>query len=125
MIHDICPGAKPFNGCHCASVVWWLPQVIKTGLAEKRFTKDTYSEIFDIADKIYNANNLGASSPTVVATVTPVSLDDTQPAIPYSVEAATFRGGRGGQGHGGRGGARGGQSRGAVFPAFVFIFFIV
>ena len=117
MIHDICPGAKPFNGCHCARVVWWffikqMPQVIKTGLAEKRFTKDTYGELFDLADKIYNANNLGASSPAVVAAVTPVSLDETQPAIPYPVEAATFRGGRGGRGRGGRGGGRGGQSRG-------------
>ena len=119
LIHDLCPGAKPFRNCHCARVVWWffikqMPQVIRTALAEKRFNADSYNDIFKLADDVFNANKMGTSSdsPAVVAAVTQASLDETQPAIPYPVEAASFRGnGRGrGRGRGGRGGGRGAQS---------------
>ena len=107
LIHAICPGAKPFANCHCARVVWWffikqMPQVVKTALAKERFNKDTYTAIFKHADDVYASNR---DLPAVVAAV---SLDETQPAIPYPVEAATFKPARGGRG----GGARGGSSRG-------------
>ena len=105
LIHAICPGAKPFASCHCARVVWWffikqMPQVVKTALAKERFNKDTYASIFKIADDVYASNR---DSPAVVAAA---SLDETQPAIPYAVEATTFKPARGGRG------ARGGASRG-------------
>ena len=93
LIHDICPDAKPFSKCHCARVVWWffinqMPQVVKTSLADKEFNKDTYKAVFELADKVYASNRLGPDSPAVVATV---SLDETQPAIPYAVDAVTFQ----------------------------------
>lgn len=113
LIHDICPGAKPFTNCHCARVVWYffiqqMPQVIKTALAKQRFNKDTYRKVFQDADDVFLANNLTPESPAVAA----VSLDETQPAIPYPVEAATFQSGNRGRGRGNGRGSRGrGQGR--------------
>ena len=109
LIHDICPGTKPFVDCHCAKVVWYffdlqMPQVIKTALAKERFNGTTYKAIFQHADDVFDANRLGAasSSASVVAAVSASQdLNETQPALQYPVAAASFRGGARGRGRGG------------------------
>ena len=58
LIHAICPGAKPFESCHCARMVYgfWEAQMtlpIKTMLAGKSFNVDTYQEIFTLADEVF------------------------------------------------------------------------
>ena len=116
LIHQICPGPKPFNGCHCAKIVYgfWHSQMtppIKSNLAalRKKFDKDTYTEFFKLADDTWSANGGNATStPTVVAAVaasnpSPLSPDDPPPQV-----AAAQRGG--GRGRGGRGQRRGGRN---------------
>ena len=61
LIHAICPGAKPFENCHCARMVFgfWEAQLsppIKSALAGQSFNKDTYSAIFKLADQVFMAN---------------------------------------------------------------------
>ena len=123
LIHLICPGSKPFVGCHCAKMVYgfWDAQLtpqIRSALAEKKFTEHTYKDIFKHADKVFLANG-GSVHPNTVVAATSVS-DDSNPAAPQV--AAVRGGGRGtfrgqsnrGQNRGrGNRGNRGGGGRGA------------
>ena len=123
LIHLICPGPVPFDGCHCAKIVFgmWDAQLtvpIRSKLAGRSFTKETYKEMFKDADETWIAN--GGSelqTPTVVAAATEVSASSSSTPV-NQVAAVQAKGGRGGQssfrGRGGRGnrGNRGG-GRGA------------
>ena len=115
LIHILCPGAKPFQNCHCAKIVYgfWdaqLTPAIRSRLAGKKFTADTYSTLFKLADEAYLANGGSASySPTVVASAAVVPSSSTPPTDTAQVAALqSSRGGRGGRGGGrGQGGGRG------------------
>ena len=74
LIHIICPGVKPFDGCHCAHMVYgfWEAQLsppIKTALADLKFSADTYQAMFKLADKAWVANGGESRTPAVVAAV--------------------------------------------------------
>ena len=92
-----------------------LNSAIRTKLAGLEFNKDTYQEMFKLADQAFLANGGSARpQPSVVAAVTssspaPTASDDN-PQV-----AAVSRGGRGGRGGRGRGG-RGGRGRGGSAP---------
>ena len=114
LIHAICPGSKPFETCHCAKMVWgfWRAQMtvpIKSGLAGKKFNKDTYADIFKEADEIWRAN--GGASSVQAAVVASVSAPTPPSSTPSDVGAegatpqvAAFQASRGrGNGRGGRG----------------------
>ena len=119
LTHIICPGVKPFDGCHCARMVYgfWesnLTPPIKTKIAGKRFNKDTYQELFKLADEAWLANGGVDRPPAVVAAVPPPSqAAAVEPAVQGDapqVAAVAPRGGRGGRGgRGQRGGNRGGR----------------
>ena len=120
LLHIICPGSKPMEGCHCDKMIFgfWdaqLNSAIRTKLAGLEFNKDTYQEMFKLADQAFLANGGSARpQPSVVAAVTssspaPTASDDN-PQV-----AAVSRGGRGGRGGRGRGG-RGGRGRGGSAP---------
>ena len=124
LIHVLCPGSTPFEGCHCARIVFgfWEAQMtpeIRTKLAGRKFTKETYKEIFKIADETHIAN--GQSVPAVVAATKSVARSSgsssTSDAQSSSSEvagqvAATGRGGGRGSNRGGRGNFRGGRGGG-------------
>ena len=106
ILNDICPGARPLQGCHCASIVLgiWrrsLPNVVRNQIADMEFDAANYIAVFDRADSVWSSNQ---ASTTVVA-----ALAKSDP----EVAAASARGGRGrggrgnGRGRGGRGGGRG------------------
>ena len=115
LIHIICPGPKPMEGCHCAKIIFgfWESQMtsaIKISLADKKFNATTYSDIFKHADKVWEKNG-GAAAPAVVAAVTATGASPS-PDNPQ-VSAVARGGARGGRGYrggrGGRGGGRGGN----------------
>ena len=124
LLHVICPGAKPMDGCHCAKMIYgfWeaqLTPVLKTKIAGLRFNKDTYQNIFKQADEAWLANGGSMTAPTVVAAVStpqsppsPSEFQDSQ-VNPSQIAALQRGGGRGGRGNrnfrGGRGGQRGGR----------------
>ena len=130
IIDDICICDEPLQSPCCQRVVWgmWsakLPENILHRLTGQKFTKDNYKNMLELADEVYytNQNNSSPASAMSVSAAsgsnnaTPSnSLNETQPAIPYAVNAATRgnrgggRGQRGGRGRGGRG--RGGAGRG-------------
>ena len=102
LTHILCPGSKPFQGCHCAKFVFgmWFAQMttpIKSQLAGLKFTEATYKDIFKKADEVWLANG-GGAQPAVVAAVTASSAtaDDSNP----SQIAAIGSRGRGGRGRG-------------------------
>ena len=129
LIHYICPGAKPFNNCHCARIVFgfWQAQLsppIKSSFAGQVFNKDTYQNIFKLADQVWLANGGSIQTPAVVAAIAPPShsppppsSDNGQGQTVPQVAAFTRGGGRGRGSRGNRGnnrgsgrGGRGGQS---------------
>ena len=108
LIHIVCPGARPFNNCHCARMVYgfWEAQLsapIKTALAGKKFNKDTYQTLFKLADEAWLANG-GASSTVIGAVTKPDSNPSSSPQDSAQVAAVSSRGGRGTRG--GRGAPR-------------------
>ena len=115
LIHAICPGAKPFESCHCAKMVYgfWEAQMtlpIKTMLAGKSFNVNTYQDIFTLADEVFYKNG-GTTSSAVVASAAVSSPTSSEPVQVAAFQRGGGQGGRG-RGRGGRGG-RGGQ-RGAA-----------
>ena len=117
LIHKICPGARPFEGCHCARIVYgmWeahLSAPIKTALAGQSFTAATYQQLFKLADDAWMANG-GAAQPAIVAAVT-VSTPSADASAESTPQIAAFsnRGGRGRGARGGRGNRGGGRGRG-------------
>ena len=120
LLHIICPGSKPLDGCHCAKMVFgfWDAQLsppIRTKLAGMSFNKDTYQEMFKLADQAYLANGGSAApQPPVIGAVSNPSDDLTQ--NPQVAAASRGRGGRG-AGRGGRGGrGRGGNNQSSAPP---------
>ena len=124
LIHKICPGAKPFNNCHCARIVYgmWVAQLsnpIKVKLAGRKFTADTYKELFQLADDAWSAGGGSQSIPAVVAAVAEAPNPSSNPPTDAQQIAAFSRGrgGRGGRGNrGGRGGRGNNSSRGGRQP---------
>ena len=115
LLHIICPGSKPLEGCHCAKMVFgfWDAQLsppIRTKLAGMSFNKDTYQNMFKLADQAYLANGGSAAPqiPVVGAVTSSVPTDDSNPQV---AAVSRGRGGRG-AGRGGRGGRGRGQGRG-------------
>ena len=122
LVHALCPGTKPFTTCHCARIVYgfWIEQMspqIKTKLAGQKFTKDTYKEMFKLADDAWEANGGTPAQPAVIAAIAappPVqvqttSSEDAPQVAAFRQQQGRGRGGRGGRGNrGGRGGNRGG-----------------
>ena len=106
LLHIICPGSKPLDGCHCDKMVFgfWdaqLSPAIRTKLAGMTFDKNTYQNMFKIADQAFLANGGHVATPAVVGAVSTPPQDET-----LQVAAAATRGGargRGGRGRGGRG----------------------
>ena len=106
ILHDICPKVKPLQGCCCAETVLgiWrrsLPGVVRNAIADLDFNDQTYQQIFDKADNVYQSN---AAATPVVATLTKGAAE---------VSATSTRGGRGGRNRGGGQGRGGGAGRGA------------
>ena len=125
IIDDICVCAEPLTSPCCQMVVWgmWsrkLPPELQQRFAGQTFNQDTYESMLELADAFYERLKSHTSIPVASAKAAAAkpSLDETQPAIPYAVNAATRgqgRGGRGGQNrqNGGRGSGRGYSNRGS------------
>ena len=123
LVDDIFPNKEmDCSGCIAVVSTLWRRQLssnVKAGIAHCKFNKENFNEIVQLADDIHASHNPGAAASFSVAAV---SLNETQPALPYPVpEVAAVRqsGGRGGGGRGGRGnrgwrGNRGGGGRGGA-----------
>ena len=111
LINDICKcPVKLQSGC-CAQIIWGmyreaLPVVIRNHIAEMKFDKDTYKEVFKKSDQIFDSNKpaLPVRSAPVAATTTPAA--DAPEVAAFKPQRGGARGGRGYRG-GGRGGGRG------------------
>ena len=108
LVNDICK--KRLKDCECCPPIvlaLWkrnLSSTVKAGIAHCQFNYDTFNATVQLADDIHSTTRPGGAAKAVAA----VSLDETQPAIPYATgEVAAVS--RGGGGRGGRGGARGGR----------------
>ena len=131
LVHVLCPGSKPFEGCHCAPIVFgfWDAQLtppIRTKLAGREFNINTYKELFKLADEAWLANGGATSTPAVVAAVSgpsspsnpPTSAADQIAALTTQVAALSrgrgrgARGNRGGRGNRGNNSSSGGSGRG-------------
>ena len=111
--------------CPAVVMALWkrqLPANVRSGIAGMSFDHTTFKDVLQHADDIHASNAPPSSQVAAVrltaASASPsVSLDETQPAIPYAavpeVAAAArggWRGGRGGRG--GRGNRGGGNNGG-------------
>jgi len=113
IINDFCICAKPLASPCCANIAFgiWsknLPTYVRSHISEKVFNKDTYKEVFEMADKCWLTHR--QESPAVAAikadnaTALASSTDMENPAV------AAIRGrGRGARGRGNQRGGRGAQ----------------
>ena len=113
LVNDLCQ--KELEGCTCCPAIvlaLWrrhLPGPVRAAISHMEFNSNTFDAVCKLADDVFQSNQ---PTPSIAA----VSLDETQPAIPYATpEVAAIRGagrgGRGGRGARGRGrGNRGGNS---------------
>ena len=110
IINDICKKANKLDGCCCAGAalaIWSmkLPVGVLAHISNMEFTKDTFKEVFEAADKVHQSSQQ--------LQVAAVNLDETQSAFnPQNqpqVAAFTNRGQRPARG-GGSGSGAGGQS---------------
>ena len=117
--NDICK--QDFN-CPCCpatvTALWkrHLGGQINAGIAKYKLDKDSFNEVTELADSIWQSNAAAASVSAIKigpgSMAPPNNLDETLPAIPYPVpEVNAVRSGRGG-GNRGRGRGRGGRNRG-------------
>ena len=112
LINDICTcPVKLQSGC-CAKIIWGMyreaiPIVIRNHIAEMEFNKDTYKQIFQKSDQIFDSNQ--SSNPVKGAAVAAVSSSQ-EPEVAAVRPPKANRGGRGAYRGGGRGGGRGGAS---------------
>ena len=113
---DICKKPKKFDGCCCAQAalaIWslQLPVNIRAHISDREFTRETYKDVFEAADKVFNSTRQVS-----VAAVSAVDLDETLAAFTPQNQpqvAAIRGGGRGGRGNRvgrGRNNRGGGQS---------------
>ena len=118
IVSDVCKKSNKLTGCCCPAAVqalWTqkLPISIRAHISNMEFTKETYREVFEAADKVFlSAKQLSVSAVQVAAS----SLDETLPAFDQQNQPQVAAFGRGGKGQGrgqrgGRGGSRG-QGRG-------------
>ena len=85
IINDICKKPSKLSGCCCAgaTLALWsiqLPISVRAHVSQKEFTKDTYKEVFQDADKVFLASKQVSVSAIQVAAVA-ASLDETLPAF--------------------------------------------
>ena len=117
IIDDICRKSPKLQGCCCAQAalaIWSnaLPVNIRAHISSLEFTKDTYKDIFETADKVFQSSrqvNLAAINLSTGA------ADETLPAFdpqnqPSEVAAVTSN--RGGKNQRGSSGTRGGGGGG-------------
>ena len=113
IIDDICRKPTKLDGCCCAGAalaIWsnQLPVQIRAHISQRTFTKETYKEVFEAADQVFNSSKQ--------VSVAAMALDETLPAFTAqnqpSQVAAVGRGNRGGQSGTARGANQRGRGRG-------------
>ena len=105
LIEDICRCKPVLNSPCCANTIFGLfrrqmPTAVRNQLADKEFNKNTYNEIFSLADAVFQSNK-PESGPQVSAVAQPTQAG-AQSADPQV--SAVARGGWRGRGRGNRGG---------------------
>ena len=85
LINDICDKPIKLDGCCCAKAVYCLfclqlPVMVRTGIADLTFNKDTYQAVFQTADKIFLSTKTSEVNAGIAAinTGTKVSGEESQ-----------------------------------------------
>ena len=111
IVDDVCKKAVKLSGCCCASAVealWQLqlPVGVRAHVSNMEFSKDTYKQVFEAADKVYLSSRQVsvAAMASSVAAVSVDNLDETQAAFTTQnqPQVAAFGKGASGSGRGGR-----------------------
>ena len=128
IVGDVCKKPTKLSGCCCASAVLalWsdkLPVGIRAHISNREFTKDTYKEVFEAADKVFLSSKQVSVSAIAGSAAVGQDLDETQSAFdlhnqPQQVAAVgggkprkPQRGNRGGGGGGGQNKPQGQQGQ--------------
>ena len=116
---DICKKQLDCECCPAIVEALWKRQLssqVKAGIAHTTLSKDTFEDVLQLADNIWETQpGAAASVAAIVGDQSANPLDETQPGLQYpvpSVSAISRGRGRGGRGRGRARGSRGnGQSR--------------
>ena len=86
LVDDICDKKAKLDGCCCAKIVWGmfreaLPIVIRNHIAQEPFNKDTYKEVFRMADKVWDSNIGPEPLPSRPVAATTVAASKDQPEV--------------------------------------------
>ena len=90
LINDICKCPVKLQSNCCAQIVWGMyreaiPVVIRNHIAELQFNKDTYKQIFQKSDQVYDSNK--STQPVRGATVAAASVQPKTQALETEVAA--------------------------------------
>ena len=93
LINDICKCPVKLQSNCCAQIVWGMyreaiPVVIRNHIAELQFNKDTYKQIFQKSDQVYDSNK--STQPVRGATVAAASVQPV-PTSPLEPEVAAVK----------------------------------
>ena len=119
LITDICDKPTKLScGCCCKSVrtLWTLqlPSAVRGHIANMKFDKDTYNDVFKAADKVFLSTKSSDMAPSVAAIVKVPGEAASTPEVAAVVQSRGGRGGnRGGRHRGGNRG-RGGSNAGST-----------
>ena len=80
ILNDVCKKANKMNGCCCAAAVQalWvdkLPASVRAHISDREFSKDTYKQIFEAADKCYTSQR------QITVAAVSMDLDETVSAF--------------------------------------------
>ena len=90
LIDDLCDCAEKLSSNCCAKIIWGMynekiPIVIRTHIAQMKFDKDTYQQVFDASDQVWAANQgaepPGLARPTVASVSAPVTGDEVAAVV--------------------------------------------
>ena len=117
LVNDLCKKQLDCECCPGIVLALWrrhLPDHVRSGIAHCKFNKNTFDEVLELADDIFESRSAVSTVAAVAKAGQVGQLDETLPAIPYATaEVSAVSRGRGGgrgrgRGRGNRGGNRGG-----------------
>ena len=102
LVNDICDKPTKLNGCCCAKAVYtlWciqLPLSVRSSIANLKFDKDTYNEVFQHADKVFLSTKQTEMSAGVAALSVSQASGTGESLEVAAIRARNNRGGNSGR----------------------------
>ena len=119
LVELLCPAEIKLDGCHCDRIVWGMfrekiPILIRNHLADMKFNKDTYEQIFDKADMVWNSNRSAEPQQAALSSESTKSVSNEVSAVQRSGQRNKNQNSQRNKNQGQNRGGQSGQNRSSV-----------